>query len=304
MNSIIVIFSFKRPDHLKQTLIALANNHGANKSHIVIYCDGPRNISDTESVMATRAIARSCSGFAEVEIICRDSNYGLSRSIISGVSEQLEKHEQVIVLEDDMVTSPYFLQYMNHALEIYRQDERVISIHGYMFPIPESLPETFFLRGADCWGWATWRRGWHCFNPDGSYLLRELKKKGLLSEFDLDGAYPFSTMLKDQINGVNDSWAIRWHASAFLNNALTLYPSRSLVHNIGNDDSGTHSKKTKNYDVSVSPTPIQLNRIPIQPSNFALSVLKRHFHQISASNRHKNFGLKQIDKVLHFLKSR
>src|SRR5260370_30670471 len=122
--------------------------------------------------------------------------------------EVLSQHERVIVLEDDIVVSPFFLSYMNGALSLYEDEPRVASIHAYVYPIKEPLPETFFLRGADCWGWATWRRGWELFNSDGRYLLSELRRRGLTQQFDLHGAYRSRKMLKPQIAGANDSLAV------------------------------------------------------------------------------------------------
>jgi hypothetical protein len=135
------------------------------------------------------------------------------------------------------------------------------------------------LRGADCWGWATWRRGWAHFNPDGNYLLRELKQQGLLKKFDFDGAYAFSKMLQDQIDGLNDSWAVRWHASTFLANKLTLYPGRSLVHNIGNDSSGSHCISSNKNDVTLSRTPINLKNVEVAPSTMGHKAIYDFFLQ-------------------------
>lgn len=294
----IAVFAFNRPKHLGQTLAALAQNEGAEATVVTIYCDGPRRDPDRAATEAVRAIAHSCSGFAQVQVVERKANYGLAKSIISGVSEQLRQQERVIVVEDDLVMSPFFLRYMNQALEMYADCDRVISIHGYIYPIPSPLPETFFLRGADCWGWATWRRGWAWFNPDGQDLLQELERQRLLRQFDLEGAYPFSQMLRDQIAGRNNSWAIRWHASAFLADRLTLYPGRSLVHNIGHDDSGTHSGRTGTYDVVVSPMPIRVEAIAQEPCTAARKAVKQYLgrgrHRFSPGAR----MLSQVKKLL------
>ena len=107
-----------------------------------------------------RKYITTVSGFKSLNIIERDINMGLSKSIITGVTEICDKYGKVIVLEDDHVTSPYFLQYMNDGLRAYEHDEDVISIHGYIYPLGDKLPETFFIRGADCWGWATWKTSW------------------------------------------------------------------------------------------------------------------------------------------------
>jgi hypothetical protein len=179
-----------------------------------------------------------------------------------------------------MMLSHNFLHYMNDALDLYANDENVASIHGYCYPVNGVLPETFFLRGADCWGWATWRRAWQHFRPDGSTLLAELESRGLVYEFDMDSQYGFTQMLRDQIAGRNNSWAIRWHASCFLDGRLTLYPGRSLVHNIGNDGSGTHSKHTNIYEQTLSNVPIALTRLPTIESQEGRVAFVRYFKSV------------------------
>ncbi len=223
---------------------------------------GPAPTSRASSRYASSSA--EITGFASVTPVLREKNAGLAKSIIEGVSEVLKTHERVIVIEDDLLLSPHFLRYMNDALRLYADDRQVASIHAYCYPVRDPMPETFFLRGADCWGWATWRRAWSHFRADGAALLRELREQGLTREFDLDGAYPFTRMLADQVAGRNDSWAIRWHASAYLADMLTLYPGRSLVHNIGNDASGTHSKATSYYDVNLAQAQVAMTRIPLE----------------------------------------
>lgn len=216
MNAPVVLFTYARPEHTRQTVEALRRNQFAPTSDLIIYSDGPRTSDDRSTVDEVRAYLRTITGFRSVTIRHRDTNFGLAKSIIEGVTEVLERTDRIIVLEDDMVTSPHFLGYMQEALERYAGDERVISVHGYAYPTGKPLPEAFFLPGADCWGWATWRRGWGLFNPDGRMLLDELVRRKMVRGFDFDGAYPYSSMLQEQIRGNNDSWAIRWYASAYL----------------------------------------------------------------------------------------
>jgi hypothetical protein len=259
----IVVFAFNRPDHLERTLRALASCAEAAASPLTVFCDGARRESDEARVREVREVAAAAEGFASVEVIARERNFGLAASIIDGVTRQVQQHGRVIVLEDDIVVSPHFLRYMHEGLALYEHDEQVASIHGYTYPVAETLPETFFLRGADCWGWATWARAWRHFRADGPTLLAELRAQRLTRAFDLDGAYPYTRMLEDQIAGRNNSWAVRWHAACFLRGMLTLYPCRSLVVNIGNDDSGTHTGVTSDYDVEMLQRPVRLQRIEL-----------------------------------------
>jgi Glycosyl transferase family 2 len=266
MNAPIILFAYARPQHLRSTVEALQKNPGANQHELIVYADAAKSPDKDSDVNRVRRYLATISGFKSITIHHRPHNFGLAKSIISGVTEVLNAHERVIVLEDDMVTSSHFLRYMNEALDMYEDNERVISVHGYIYPVQQDLPEAFFLRGADCWGWATWRRGWALFNPDGQFLLDELKRKNLRDQFDLNGAYSYSGMLESQIKGANDSWAVRWHASAFLADKLTLYPGRSLVQNIGNDNSGTHCGNSVAHDILLTSTPIDFKEIEVKPS--------------------------------------
>jgi len=201
----IVLFVYNRPWHTKETVDALKKNDLSDQSNLIIYSDAPKTEQDSIDVEEVRSYLDKIDGFKSVSVIKRESNLGLASSIINGVTEIVEKYGRVIVLEDDLVTSPFFLTYMNDALYHYKDNDRVVSIHGYVYPVKQVLPEAFFLKGADCWGWATWKRGWDCFNPDGEYLLQELKKKRAIREFDFNGAFGYSKMLKAQIQGRNDS---------------------------------------------------------------------------------------------------
>jgi len=275
----VALFVYNRPDHIRRTINALKQNQLADDSQLIIFSDAAKSEAQAEAVLEVRKYIRELEGFKSVTIIERKVNYGLARSIIDGVTTIVNKYGRIIVLEDDMVTSPFFLTYMNEALDKYSEDDRVISIHGYLYPVSQTLPEAFFLPGADCWGWATWCRGWSYFNSDGKYLLDELHRRNLIHAFDFNGTYPFSKMLEKQIKGKNDSWAVRWYASAFLAGKLTLYPGRSLVHNIGNDKSGTHCGESADFDVNLSNSSINLNNITSVPSQEGRQALEIFFKQ-------------------------
>lgn len=275
----VALFVYNRPDHAKRTVEALKNNGLANETDLIIFSDTHKSEVHVEKVKEVREYIRRISGFNSVTIVERESNYGLARSIIAGVTEVINTYGRIIVLEDDMETSPYFLTYMNDALAKYADDDRVASIHGYVYPVNQILPEAFFLLGADCWGWATWQRGWEIFNSDGRFLLDELKRRKLVRAFDFNGSYKYSKMLEGQIKGKNDSWAVRWYASTFLAGKLTLYPGRSLVHNIGNDNSGTHCVASNRLDSSLSTTPIVLNDLRVEPSLEGRQAFENFFRQ-------------------------
>ena len=241
----IVLFVYNRPEHTRLTMEALQKNTLAKDSELFIYSDAAKSKNDEIKVEEVREYIKKISGFKQVVIIERKRNFGLANSIIDGVTKIVNEYGKIIVLEDDLVTSPYFLNFMNKGLELYKDDPKVASIHGYVYPI-DNLPETFFIKGADCWGWATWSDKWSVFEPSGQKLLDKIRKLKLEKEMDFNGSYGYVEMLKSQIIGKNNSWAIRWYASAFLKDMLTLYPGKSYVQNIGFDSQATHCKSKTN----------------------------------------------------------
>jgi len=261
----IVLFVYNRPWHTQQTVEALLENTEAADSDLIVFSDGPKNESVQKGVSDVREYIESLVGFRSVKIVERKKNFGLARSIISGVSEVVNSYGRIIVLEDDLVTSPYFLHYMNDALDRYENEEKVMQVSGYMFPVALDLDEdALFLPFTTSWGWATWKRAWDCFDAssEGYKILRNDRK--LRGAFDLDRAYPYFKMLESQLRGEIDSWAIRWYLSVFMEHGLILFPRKTLVQNIGFDGSGMHcdsdnqifSQKMTKYMVSLWPSHI------------------------------------------------
>lgn len=236
----VLLFVYNRLAHLQQTVAALQQNVTAEKSELFIFSDAPVSEKDVKPVREVREYIRTIGGFKRVEIIEREKNYGLAANIIEGVTKIVNEYGKVIVLEDDLLTSPYFLTFMNEALEVYKDEEQVCNVHGHTFALKNYKAQTFFIRFADSWGWGTWARAWKLFEQDGRKLLAELETKQLCREFDFDGAYQFTKMLRNQVRGLNDSWAIRWNATLFLKNKLAVNAGQSLVENTGFDGTGMH----------------------------------------------------------------
>jgi len=280
----ITVFAYNRPDLLKQTIDALKKNFLADQSDLFIYADGSKNQNDLNSVLEVRVYLKTISGFKSVTVFERERNYGLSVSIIDGVTNIVNKYGKIIVLEDDLVTSPYFLKFINDALNMYENDEQVISVQGYVYPSQIELPDYFFVKGADCQGWATWKRGWDLFEKDGSKLLKELKNKRLYKEFNFDNTYPYVKMLKNQIKGKVGSWAIRWYASAFLNNRFTLYPGKTMIYNIGFESNGTNTNNKEYADIfnsEINITYPNLKKILIAENDTSREAFKTFFKSFS-----------------------
>jgi putative methyltransferase (TIGR04325 family) len=264
----ILLFVYNRPEHTAQTLAALAANELADQSALYIYADGPKPGADEQTLQnieRTRAIIRQKQWCKEVIIIEAEINKGLAASVINGVTEVVNKHGIVIVLEDDIITSKYFLRFMNEALAMYQSEPKALSIGALnFFATDESVPDTFFIPIPDCWGWATWRDRWALFEPNPQKLLDRLRANKLIDKFNLYGAYNFESMLIDQIKGNVNSWAIRWQAVAYLEDKLALYPRYSVTKNIGFGAGGTHGGDDKYSDrLLFAESPILLHKIPV-----------------------------------------
>lgn len=286
----IVIFTYNRPEHTRQTVEALLKNEYASESDLIIYSDAPKNEIARQGVQDTRRYIQSITGFKSLRIVERDSNYGLAKNIVDGVTTVLREYDRIIVLEDDLLTSPYFLKYMNEGLNLYEYTEEVISIHGYIYPLKGDLPETYFIKGADCLGWGTWRRGWDLFEPDGTKLLTQLIAEKKTREFDFGGTYPYTKMLKKQVEGKVGSWAIRWYASAFLHNKLTLYPGRSMIYHNGSDGSGTNCDVVSDeFDTELSTTPLRVEPIKMEESLYVRKLISNYFRYTIRLSRMKSF---------------
>ena len=236
----ILLFVYNRPEHVRRNIQALLKNELAAESELFIYSDAAKDETSQAAVKEVRAFIRSIQGFKKITITERAENWGLARSIIDGVTTQINRYGRVIVLEDDLVVAPHFLQFMNDALETYRDEPRIGHIQACDFTQDPSLPDTFLIKWTGSWGWGTWDRAWKHFNADGKALLTELESRKLTYTFDFNGKYGYTRMLRRQIEGKNNSWAIRWNASLFLKGILSLNVGKSLVQNEGFDGSGTN----------------------------------------------------------------
>jgi GT2 family glycosyltransferase len=246
----IVLFTYNRPWHLKKTIKSLEKNKLSSESSIYFICDGPKPKASQEElnrIRKVRSLVVKKYKFKSQHCIIRDSNLGLANNVISGISQIINEHDKIIVLEDDLLTSRDFLTYMNMALDKYENQKEVMQISGFQFPIPfdENTPDTFFLSLTTSWGWATWKRAWDRFDAKAQGW-EELKTNHMLkSKFDLDESYPYSTMLANQMeHHTVDSWAIRWWWSVFKLQGVCLFPKSSLIKNIGFDKYSTHTKNS------------------------------------------------------------
>lgn len=257
MRAPVVIFVYARPDHTKKTIESLAQNHLANETNVYIYSDAPRNEKAVENVNLVREYINSISKrnlFKSVKIINAESNKGLANSVISGVTEITERYGKAIVVEDDLISSTDFLQYMNDALDYYEKDNEIWSISGYTFDIdiPEGYNSDIYLSYRGCsWGWATWKDRWEKVDWDMLDYTSFKNNKELRKKLNR-GGLDMANMLDLQMRGEIDSWAIRWCYAQSKLDMLTVYPIISRIENIGLDGSGTHSGITSAFDARLN----------------------------------------------------
>lgn len=251
----IVLFVYNRLEHVRKTIDALKENQLAQESNLFIFSDGPKP-GQEEKVQRVRKYLKEITGFHSVSVIERDKNWGLANSVIAGVTDIVNKFGQVIVMEDDIVCNSDFLQYMNDSLEKYKCVQKVFSITGYSLLTDEKsdgIPDTYFLKMASSWSWATWKDRWSYFDPHAIGYRKLMWNRKMREEFNYDNSYDFYSMLISQMKKESsihipllkkqehiDSWAIRWYWTLFKQGGLTLFPRDSFIKNIGCDGSGVH----------------------------------------------------------------
>lgn len=260
----IALFVYARPEHTRRTLEALLENPEAEDTELFVFSDGAGTEDEKKDVQAVRSVIQSVQGFKSITTQERPRNYGLANNIEDGVTQVVESAGRVIVVEDDVYTSPYFLKFMNDGLRCYAECPKVAAIHAYTFDVQQSLPETFFLTGSDVWGWATWKRAWATNERDGTKLLDEMDKKHIRHKIVKEKGVDLYGMLQQKVAGKNQGWDIQWSVSCYLKHMITLYPGISLSKNIGMDGSGTHCKENQDYEVNLSSKPIEVKPIELK----------------------------------------
>lgn len=242
----VVMFVYNRLDSVEQTIESLKRNELANQTDLFIFSDAAKHEAQAESVKLVREYIHKINGFKSVCVIEAEKNKGLAQSVITGVTEIINARGKVIVVEDDLITAPQFLSFMNNALDFYESEKMVWSISGYQFPfkMPKSYTKTIYTAyRSSSWGWATWKDRWETIDWEikdyDSYKYNPLK----IAKF-CKGGTDLDKMLRYQMQGKIDSWAIRWCYNQCKQDKLTVYPVHSLVNSIGTDGRGTHCDPT------------------------------------------------------------
>lgn len=249
----IVLFVYNRKWHTEQTINALRMNKLATDSELFIFSDGAKSEKDEVRVMEVRELVKNIGGFKSVTLKENKQNLGLANSVIYGVTEVFKHFDKAIIMEDDIISSENFLTFMNSALNFYSNEIRIFSVSGYTFPveIPSSYRHEIFISyRSSSWGWGTWRDRWEKVDWNVSDYI-EFKKDKKAQKLFNRGGEDLTPMLYDQMKGKLDSWAVRWAYAQYKNDAFCLYPVKSKISNIGTDNSGTHSDRTKKFQIEL-----------------------------------------------------
>ena len=295
----IVLFVYNRPVHTKKTLNSLKKNYLAPKSKIFIYSDGPKSKNDFEDVNKVRRYLKTVQGFKKITIIEKNNNLGLAKSVIKGVTEVVNKYGKIIVLEDDLITSRYFLTFMNSALEYYKDEKKIWHISGWNYPIRfRNNNGVYCYRLVNTWSWATWKNRWKHYEINIEKTLNQFSKEEI-KRFNLDGYNNnlWKQLLLNHKKKIN-TWAIFWYIVIFKNNGLCLNPTKSFVKNIGFDGSGvnTHDYRYKDNKVLNYNRNIKFKKIT-QEDNQNLKIIKNYF-----MNSKRNYMSKIFTRIKFFKK--
>jgi hypothetical protein len=255
----ICLFTYNRINNTKQTIEALKSNFLASESKLFIFSDGPKNEQALIQVKEVRDYLTTITGFKEITIYNSKENKGLANSIISGVSQIIKLYGKVIVLEDDLLSSKNFLDFMNKSLNFYKDSSKVKSINGFSLDVNRDSScngsDVFFNKRTYSWGWATWENCWSqkAFNKNS---IKSLISKENMVGFNKECGQDMSKMLMASINGINDSWYVRWVFQHFLEKKYAVYPYKSKITNIGYGENATHCTTinvlSSRYDFSVN----------------------------------------------------
>ena len=253
----VVLFVYNRLDHTEGVIESLSRNLLADETDLFVFSDAAKSENGLEKVNAVREYIHQKEwqrNFKSVTIVQAEKNKGLAKSIIGGVSEIIEKHQKVIVVEDDLILSPYFLKYMNEALDYYKDNSEIWSISGYSFPMKslKKYPHDVFYSYRGCsWGWGTWSDRWKTVDWEVRDYSQMIHDTAWVERFNRGGV-DLTNMLTMQMEGKIDSWAIRWCFAQSNQEKYTVYPVISYLENAGCDGSGTHSGANHDFYTDMS----------------------------------------------------
>jgi hypothetical protein len=235
----ICLFSYNRPRFINNLFASLVKNERCINYNIFIFQDRINEENGTDVQNQVFEISfRYEKYFRELNFVQRVKNFGSQKNIIDGINLVADDCDGFIVLEDDLVLSSSFLDFIENCLEVFRFNQKIYHVSGFNWFSDLDAPATAFLsRGVNCWGWASWPDRWALLDLDADGVMHQILKVGR-KDFDFDNSAGFFFQLEDNASGLIKTWAIFWYASIFLKGGLCVQPSRSLVKNCGHDGSG------------------------------------------------------------------
>ncbi len=265
----VALFVYNRADNTRRTLEALSRNTLASETQVYVFSDGGKDDASWKQVNEVRkVVSEFAKAFARFQLIARPENIYLERNITEGIAQVFEEHDRIIVLEDDIVTSPYYLQYMNEAFDLYRDEPRVMHVAGFT---NLSLPETpfYFTPHMSGWGWGTWKDRWN--GHFQHYKTREEALEGLTAE-DLDRIqYGGVFRCLQSLDKRPIPWDICWELAIYRAHGLCLTPGQTMVKNIGLQQ-GTHFRSWSllqwyEFDREPQQKPLPLSKVEHPEAN-------------------------------------
>lgn len=253
----VLVFTYTRLEHLRRTVNMLRRNLLADETDLVLASDHPRTEADAPAVAAVRRFLRKVTGFRSVTLIERDTNLGPADNCFSALRMMFEQHDRFVLMEDDIVTAPGFLTFMNQALARFGDDPRLFSVSGYCPPLgvpPPADVDAFFLGRMSAWGCGMTRAMFDSVLPDVTAAQYDALAADPAQSAALvaRGGDDLLAMLNNVAHRRKDAWDVRCMYTQFLRDQYTLYPCDSLVLNTGHDGSGVHAGKTDRFDVPLS----------------------------------------------------
>ena len=249
----VVVIIFNRPDKTKLLFESISKYKPDN---LFIISDGPRKnvLNDKEKVKKTREVFKNIFWKCKVLTNYSDENLGTRNRIVSGINWVFQNVEKAIFLEDDCIPSKEFFPFMDQMLNKYRTNLKIGSVCGtnfFNFKL-KNKENYFFSKYQSCWGWATWKNRWQKFDKNLETLDRTKKNKLLKFYLGSYRAYLYWHWKLDKVkNKKINSWSYIWSYTGFIKKYLHIVPKKSLIKNIGFDDSATNTRKPK-YNFKVN----------------------------------------------------
>lgn len=260
----ILIPTLSRDRHIKRLIESLMENPWAKYTEIYVAVDFSKSDKYREgrSNILKYMQTIDVSKFRAVHVIEREKNYGAFGNIDALQNEISEKYDRFISIPDDMEVSPNFIEYMDRCLEKYENDEDVIAVCGYNWPVKWDVSggATCFKQNMTCtvWGIGYWSRKYDKVRKDVesgammNKLSNVIKEKKYLNMIDV--------CKKEYIEAACYKWNYghQWlmnlsdiglRAYLAVYDKLAIVPVTSKCRNYGFDGSGEYCEG-KNIDNS------------------------------------------------------